>query len=469
MESRHERKLIRPTIHEDNEPVKKCKPSPLSGQENRAGLKVSTKQRNNDIKSTMTKKAGRFSISLNIAKTTKKKKKKEQSEGDTIYLRSKKIAKRLSSGCSLLPKRRKQAATKKQDVSFDKHVLQVPRYDPLRKSTTAWKGKTPFLAREYEEDVMRYLLEVERRRHLMTRNYLANHPSVTQRTRAMLIDWLIRVQSYMELSQETLYQSINLIDRVLGVSDMPAEKVQLLSITAFFIVAKLEEKEPLEATDLLGLTLDTYTLQEFLSMEREVLTTVSFNLITADPSIFLEYFAYLTCNYDDKMVLDCANYLMETVLVEAWPLETLPSLLAAAALFGSLRIIHGAMASMALSTLMPPFFSLDDSSVISTSLRMLEALANRKHSPFQGASEKYESKSRHSELSLLPKLQPDEVLVIIDQVRATLISLRDANIIIRDHRHYHHHHHHLVNDGDSEEPDDETELRDVTDHEEVMT
>ncbi|XP_066974093.1 G2/mitotic-specific cyclin-B2-like isoform X2 [Macrobrachium rosenbergii] len=426
MESRHERKLIRPTIHEDNEPVKKCKPSPLSGQENRAGLKVSTKQRNNDIKSTMTKKAGRFSISLNIAKTTKKKKKKEQSEGDTIYLRSKKIAKRLSSGCSLLPKRRKQAATKKQDVSFDKHVLQVPRYDPLRKSTTAWKGKTPFLAREYEE-------------------------------------------SYMELSQETLYQSINLIDRVLGVSDMPAEKVQLLSITAFFIVAKLEEKEPLEATDLLGLTLDTYTLQEFLSMEREVLTTVSFNLITADPSIFLEYFAYLTCNYDDKMVLDCANYLMETVLVEAWPLETLPSLLAAAALFGSLRIIHGAMASMALSTLMPPFFSLDDSSVISTSLRMLEALANRKHSPFQGASEKYESKSRHSELSLLPKLQPDEVLVIIDQVRATLISLRDANIIIRDHRHYHHHHHHLVNDGDSEEPDDETELRDVTDHEEVMT
>ncbi|XP_064090529.1 uncharacterized protein LOC135204301 isoform X3 [Macrobrachium nipponense] len=410
------------------------------------------------MKSTMAKKVGRLSINLNIAKSTKTKK---QSEGDTsIYLKSKKMMKS-SSGCSqvLHRHRRKHALPKQQEeVLLEKHTLQVARYEPFRKSTATWKSKTPFLGLEYEEDVMRYLLEVERRRH-MTRNYLANHPSVNQRTRAKLIDWLIQGQSYLQLSQETLYQAINLIDSVLEASNISPDKLQLLVITAVFIVAKLEEQEPPLAADLLGLT--TYTLQEFLSMERTVLTIVDFNLVIVDPSIFLEYFAYLTCKYDDKVVLDCANFLMETVLVEVWPLETLPSLLAAAALFGSLRIIHGAMASVALCTLMPAFFNLDDSTVVSTSLRMLEALANRKHSPFQGASEKYRSRLCHNELSLLlpnPKLQPDGLLVIIDEVRATLISLRDVNIVIRDR-----HHHYLVNNGDNEERDDwKLKLRDVT-------
>lgn len=43
------------------------------------------------------------------------------------------------------------------------------------------------------QDVMTYLLEVEKR-HLRTRNYLTAHPSVSQRTRAILVDWLIQVQ-----------------------------------------------------------------------------------------------------------------------------------------------------------------------------------------------------------------------------------------------------------------------------------
>lgn len=43
------------------------------------------------------------------------------------------------------------------------------------------------------QDVMTYLLEVERR-HQRRHNYLTAHPSVSQRTRAILVDWLIQVQ-----------------------------------------------------------------------------------------------------------------------------------------------------------------------------------------------------------------------------------------------------------------------------------
>lgn len=43
------------------------------------------------------------------------------------------------------------------------------------------------------QDVMSYLLEVEAR-HQRRHNYLTTHPSVNQRTRAILVNWLIQVQ-----------------------------------------------------------------------------------------------------------------------------------------------------------------------------------------------------------------------------------------------------------------------------------
>lgn len=47
---------------------------------------------------------------------------------------------------------------------------------------------------------------------------------------------------------------------------------------------------------------------------------------------------------------------MEVVLVESWPLETRPSLLAAAALHGALMIIYGTLAASAVHLLMPKYF-----------------------------------------------------------------------------------------------------------------
>lgn len=57
-------------------------------------------------------------------------------------------------------------------------------------------------------------------------------------------------------------------------------------------------------------------------------------------------------------VVTLCGFLVEVVLVEAWPLETRPSLLAAAALHAALSIIHGALAAHAVSILMPAYFRL---------------------------------------------------------------------------------------------------------------
>lgn len=55
-------------------------------------------------------------------------------------------------------------------------------------------------------------------------------------------------------------------------------------------------------------------------------------------------------------VADCCGFLMEVVMVESWPLETRPSLQAAAALHGSLMITHGTLAASAVPLLIPRYF-----------------------------------------------------------------------------------------------------------------
>nr|XP_053652128.1 G2/mitotic-specific cyclin-B3-like isoform X2 [Cherax quadricarinatus] len=317
---------------------------------------------------------------------------------------------------------------RRRSETIQDEVLLLPG-DHLSSSSSCPTGYHPYFNVDYEEEVMRYLLEVEAR-YVMRHSYVGSHPSVNQRTRAILVDWLIQVQSYLEVSQETLYQSVALVDRVLEVRCVPVPRVQLLAITALLIVSKLEEKEPIETSRLLQLTLDLYTHAELLSLERQVLVVVNFQVTYADPSIFLNYFLYLTCNSQDQMVAWCCGFLVESVLVEPWPLETRPSLLAAGALYGALRVLRGARAVVPLFLFMPEYFSLNEVVVISTSLRMLEALANRSHSPFQGAVNKYSSKCRYQALTENPSLSPENLFIIADQVRTRLVELRGEETII---------------------------------------
>ncbi|XP_045623465.2 uncharacterized protein [Procambarus clarkii] len=316
--------------------------------------------------------------------------------------------------------------------SLQNHILLLPGDEELTgcgRSQRTSEHLPPYLDTDYEEDVMTYLLEVEQR-YLMTRSYLPSHPSVNKLTRAILVDWLIQVQSYLELSQETLYQSVALVDRILQVRSVPVHRVQLLAITALLIVTKLEEKHPVETSMLLQLTLDSYTHEELLSLERHVLVVLGFQLTYADPSVFLNYFLYLTCNSNDQMVVWCSGFLVDVVMVEEWPLESRPSLLAAGALYGALRVLRGALAVTPLCAFMPTFFGLDEVDVAAQSVRMLEALANRSHSRFQGAVNKYLSKSHYNSLAKHSCLAPDNIFIVVEHTKTRLSELRGSGAAV---------------------------------------
>jgi len=59
--------------------------------------------------------------------------------------------------------------------------------------------------------------------------------------RGILVDWLVEVHLKFKLVPETLYLTINLIDRYLEKNTVMWEKLQLVGVTAMLLASKYEE------------------------------------------------------------------------------------------------------------------------------------------------------------------------------------------------------------------------------------
>lgn len=68
-----------------------------------------------------------------------------------------------------------------------------------------------------------------------------SQPEINEKMRAILVDWLIEVHNRFELMPETLYLTINLVDRFLSAKAVPRRELQLVGIGAMLIACKYEE------------------------------------------------------------------------------------------------------------------------------------------------------------------------------------------------------------------------------------
>lgn len=72
-------------------------------------------------------------------------------------------------------------------------------------------------------------------------DYIDSQPEISEKMRAILIDWLIEVHHKFELNPETLYLTINIVDRYLAVEFSSRRELQLVGISAMLIASKYEE------------------------------------------------------------------------------------------------------------------------------------------------------------------------------------------------------------------------------------
>jgi hypothetical protein len=155
--------------------------------------------------------------------------------------------------------------------------------------------------------------------------------------RAILIDWMIEVHLKFKLLPETLYLSVNIMDRYLCKEKIKRDKFQLLGVTSMFVASKFEEIYPPEIRDFVYITEKTYLKDEIAKMEYKVLCKLNFDLITVSPYRLLERYNFI-CFGDEKSFY-IAQYIIELVLIEYKLNLNVPSLKAAAALYIARKIL----------------------------------------------------------------------------------------------------------------------------------
>eukprot|EP00051_Salpingoeca_urceolata_P004137 m.376 g.376 ORF g.376 m.376 type:complete len:441 (-) comp133_c0_seq1:178-1500(-) len=195
----------------------------------------------------------------------------------------------------------------------------------------------PMMASEYVTDIYCYLREHELR-FAVSPDFLNPQPAITVRMRSILVNWLVEVHHRFELLQETLYMTVNLVDRFLARKEVPRSKLQLVGVTSMLIACKYEEMYPPEVGDFVFITDNAYTRQQILAMEQLILGTIDFALGQPLPLHFLRRNS--KAGGADVKMHTIAKYLMELTLGEANMLGYLPSQIAASALYISRDILR---------------------------------------------------------------------------------------------------------------------------------
>ncbi|KAL0404780.1 UNVERIFIED_CONTAM: G2/mitotic-specific cyclin-2 [Sesamum radiatum] len=141
---------------------------------------------------------------------------------------------------------------------------------------------------EYVDEIYKFYKSVENegRAH----DYMDSQPEINEKMRAILIDWLIQVHHKFELNPETLYLTINIVDRYLAAKTTSRRELQLVGLGAMLIASKYEEIWAPEVNELVCISDRTYTNEQVLVMEKRILAALEWYLTVPTPYVFLARF-----------------------------------------------------------------------------------------------------------------------------------------------------------------------------------
>merc|ERR1719410_1072017 len=148
--------------------------------------------------------------------------------------------------------------------------------------------------------------------------------------RAILVDWLVEGHIKYHLRPETLFLSVNIIDRYLSLKPVARRRLQLLGVVAMQIAAKFEEIHPPKVSEFAYITDHTYSEREIHNMEATVLNALDFQIAVPTPAHFIGHMKQATNS--DGVQRALAQYVLELSLLDLRSLRYRPSVLVGASL-----------------------------------------------------------------------------------------------------------------------------------------
>lgn len=145
--------------------------------------------------------------------------------------------------------------------------------------------------------------------------YMCRQTKIDETIRSTLVDWLIQTHYNFKLLPETLFLTVNVIDRYLSKHQIQKREVQLVGVAALLMVTKYEEIYPPLLKDFIFISDNTYKADEILEMEKKILFSLDFDLNLCSPYRFLERFGKLAKL--DNVSFFLSQYMLELGLLDS--------------------------------------------------------------------------------------------------------------------------------------------------------
>ncbi|XP_051138738.1 G2/mitotic-specific cyclin-1-like [Andrographis paniculata] len=182
---------------------------------------------------------------------------------------------------------------------------------------------------EYIDDIYKFYKSAEHEGRV--HDYMDSQPEISEKMRAILVDWLVQVHEKFELSQETLYLTINILDRYLAAKITSRGELQLVGLSSMLIASKYEEIWAPEVEDLVGIADRAYSNKQILVMEKRILGELEWMLTVPTPYVFLVRF--IKASQTESDVENMVYFLAELGMMNYSTLIYCPSMIAASAVY----------------------------------------------------------------------------------------------------------------------------------------
>lgn len=191
---------------------------------------------------------------------------------------------------------------------------------------------------EYVDEIYKFYKLAEEENRVF--NYMSSQLYINDTMRMILVDWLVEVHNKFELLPETLYLTIDIVDRFLSRKVVSRRELQLVGISSMLLACKYEEIWAPEVNDFVCISDNAYTKEQVLGMEKEILRKLEWNLTVATPFVFLVRFIKAIVPSDKEME-NMAFYLAENGLMCYQIIASFsPSLIAATVVYVAIHTLN---------------------------------------------------------------------------------------------------------------------------------
>jgi hypothetical protein len=187
---------------------------------------------------------------------------------------------------------------------------------------------------EYLDDIYKNILLEELYDSIC--DYMPFQDHINPRMRIILIEWLVDVSIKFKLRQNTVFLTVHLIDRYLSLRKITRSRYQLLGACCLLIACKFEEIYFPELRDIIYICDKTYSGDEIIRMESEILRGLDYKIVPVSPSRFLQIIAaeLKLSEFDYNL----CNLMLELVNFDYDMVKVLPSLIACTTVYITFKI-----------------------------------------------------------------------------------------------------------------------------------